>query len=198
MLSRSQRERILLSMAAIVAKRGYKGSTVELVVKRARVSRATFYQHFENREACLLAVFDAAEEEATRQILAAAAEATDWPGEVRAGIAAFLDYVVANPTLARTCLVESVTAGPAGTARYDEAMRAPVPALARGRELRGADTTLPDTLEDSIIGGISWMVHQRLLHAELDQVPGLLAAILRFALAPYLGEEQTTVLLAKA
>ena len=67
MLSRDPRERILVAMAEIVAKRGYQGTTIEHIVKRAGVSRATFYEHFENREDCLLAGFaDAAEELQTR------------------------------------------------------------------------------------------------------------------------------------
>ena len=197
MLSRSQRDRILLSMATLVAKRGYQGTTVERIVKRARVSRGTFYANFENREACLLAVFDEAAVRAERQIIDAASEAGDWPLEIRAGIAAFLDYVVANPALARTCLVESVTAGPVGIARYEDAMRKVAPLLARGRQLRGATVTLPETLEDSIVGGIVWMVHQRLLHGEVDKIPGLLPAMLNFVLTPYLGDKQSAEFLAE-
>lgn len=198
MLARGQRERIMLSMAALVAKRGYQATSVEKIVKRAKMSRGTFYLHFENREDCLFALIDEGVAGARRQVEMAAAEyAGDWPQEICAALIAFLDFVAENPALARTCLVESVTAGSAATARYDEAMRLPVPALARGRELADPSRTLPDTLEDSIVGGIVWMVHQRLLHNEIDQIRGLLPAILKFALTPYIGAEQSAELLAK-
>jgi AcrR family transcriptional regulator len=91
MLSRDPRERILVAMAETVAKRGYQGTTIEHIVKRAGVSRATFYEHFENREDCLLAGFADAAAELQGRMEAAAAEAAAWPESVRAALAAFLD-----------------------------------------------------------------------------------------------------------
>ena len=35
----------------------------------------------------------------------AAAEEDDWPDQVRSALAAFLEYAVANPAVARTCIV---------------------------------------------------------------------------------------------
>lgn len=197
-LSRDQRERILASMAEVVAKRGYQGTTVEHIVKRAGVSRATFYEKFQNREDCLLATVDAAAEEIGRRVTEAAISETDWPSRIRAGIAAFLDFVVENPALARTVLVESVTAGPVATERYEQAMRGFSPAFARGRGRGALAFAQPETLEDSIVGGIVWMVHQRLLRNEIDQIPGLLPTMLEFSLAPYLGEERAAEVAAKA
>lgn len=190
MMTRDQRQRILAALAEVVAKRGYQGTTVENIVKRAGVARVTFYENFENREACLLACFDEALEEARRRIAAAAAGEQDWPLQVRAGIAAFLEMVVAEPALARTCLIESMTAGPAAMERYEGALQSFSPSLRRGRELSGELDELPETLEDSIVGGIVWMVHQRLLRGELDAVRGLLPTMVEFALSPYLGEQR--------
>src|SRR3954468_19237775 len=54
MLARDPRERILVAMYELVAKRGYRGTTIEHIVKRAGISRATFYEHFDDRDDCLL------------------------------------------------------------------------------------------------------------------------------------------------
>jgi AcrR family transcriptional regulator len=190
MLSRDQRQRILAAMTEIVAKRGYQGTTIEHIVKRAGVSRATYYEYFENREDCLLAGFDAALAE-LRQRTAAAAEAEEeWPLRIRAGLAAFLEYAAEDPALARTCLVESMTAGPPAMERYEAALASFAPAFAQGREAAAEANELPETLEDSIVGGIVWMVHQRLLRGEVEQIAGLLPTMLEFALAPYLGEQR--------
>jgi AcrR family transcriptional regulator len=197
-LSRDHRDRILLAMYEIVAKRGYRGTSVELIVKRARVSRATFYVYFENRDACLLAGFAQAVEEGRELALPRVEAETSWPDQVRAGLEAFLEFVVASPARARTCLVETMTAGPEAMERYEDALRSFAPALARGRGLTGSSAELPETLEDSIIGGIVWMVHQRLLRGEVDEVPGLLPTMLEFALAPYVGEQQASELAAAA
>jgi AcrR family transcriptional regulator len=197
-LSRPARERILAAMAEIVAKRGYQGTTVEHIVKRAGVSRGTFYEIFENREACLLAGFDEAVAAARGLVSAAVAEHGEWPDRVRAGLAAALAWVATNPALARTCLVESMTAGPAGLARYEAALRGIAPAVAGGRELAEDPGELPDTLEDSLVGGVVWVVRQRLLRAEAEAVPALLPTTLEFVLAPYLGEERAAELAAAA
>jgi AcrR family transcriptional regulator len=190
MLSRSQRDRILTAMSEIVAKRGYQGASIELIVKRAGVARATFYENFENREACLLACFEEALAECRAQIDSAAELEEDWPGRIHAGLAAFLGYVAENPPLARTCLVELMTAGPVAMERYEQALQSFAPVFARGRGFTATSEELPDTLEDSIVGGIVWMVHQRLVRGEAAQVPSLLPTMLEFALAPYLGEQR--------
>jgi AcrR family transcriptional regulator len=195
-MSRDQRGRILAAFAEVVAKRGYQGTTVEHIVKRAGVARVTFYENFENREACLLACFDEALAEVRRRVEVAGAGEPEWPGRVRAAVAAFLDYVVAEPALARTCLIESMAAGPAAMQRYEQALQSFAPLLLQGRTLAPELAALPETLEDSIVGGIVWMVHQRLLRGELDAVPGLLPTMVEFALAPYLGEERAVAVAA--
>jgi AcrR family transcriptional regulator len=196
MLSRDPRERILVAMAEVVAKRGYQGTTIEHIVKRAGVSRATFYEHFENREDCLLAGFADAAAKLQSRMEAAAAGAEEWPERIRAALAEFLDYSAANPAIARTCIVESVTAGPVAMERYEQALQTFAPLFREGRDFEKATGELPDDLEDLIIGGLVWMVHQRLLRNEIEEIPGLLPTMLEFALVPYLGEEQTAAVIA--
>jgi AcrR family transcriptional regulator len=194
MLARDPRDRILVAMAEIVAKRGYQGTTIEHIVKRAGVSRATFYEHFENREDCLLAGFAEAEEELERR-LAEATRTGEWPERIRAAVTVFVDYCISKPALARTCLVESVTAGPIAMERYESALTKFAPIFREGREYAGG-AELPDDLEDLIVGGIVWMVHQRLLRNEIDRIPGMLPTMLEFALVPYLGEERAAEIIA--
>ena len=198
MLARDPRERILVGMAEIVAKRGYHGATIEHIVKRAGVSRATFYEYFDNREDCLLAVFDEAAVELQRRMKTAAAEADEWPDQVRAALAAFLEYAVANPALARTCIVESVTVGPVAMERYERALRTFVPLFRIGRKVGEANGELPDELEDLIIGGLVWMVHRRLLRNEIDEIRALLPTMMEFALVPYMGEQRVADAIARA
>lgn len=193
-MARSQRERLLAATAEQIAERGYRATTVKQIVKCAGVARATFYENFDNREACLLTCFDEAVLGARAEVDAAVDPAAEWPQQIRAGLAALLAHVVDNPALARTCLVESMAAGPAAIERYERALRSATPALARGRELVAAPAELPATLEDSIVGGIAWMIHQRLLHDQVDEIPALLPTMLEFAFAPYLGEARAAEL----
>ncbi|HEV7564063.1 MAG TPA: TetR/AcrR family transcriptional regulator [Solirubrobacterales bacterium] len=179
------------SAVELVAKRGYRGTTVEQIVKRAGVARVTFYENFDNREDCLLACFEYGIEEARSRMAAAAlpADGRDWPQLVRAGLAALLDYVASEPALARTCLVETVTAGPKALAHYGRALESFTFFFSRGRELADHGEELPETLEESIVGGIVFMIHQRLVRGETDQIRELLPTVLQMSVAPYLGEE---------
>src|SRR4051794_24535271 len=55
----SQRGRMLAAMATAVGEKGYAEVAVADVIARAGVSRKTFYEHFENKQQCFLAAYDA-------------------------------------------------------------------------------------------------------------------------------------------
>ena len=88
------------------------------------MSKATFYEHFRNKEECLLALFDAAIDAVVQGIAQAAQEhGDDSPqGRVGASVRAFLDVVDAFPDQAQTLLVEIIGAGPRAAERRDAAL----------------------------------------------------------------------------
>jgi AcrR family transcriptional regulator len=187
-----QRRRILRVTAELVAKRGYADTTTELIVRRAKVGYGTFYKFFPDKEACFLALFD----ETLERTAAALGEAyrsgeedRGWPERLAAVIAALFELITTDPPLARACLVESLTAGPAIVGRYEAALGQLAALLARGRGEPGAPENLPDTLENTVAGGIMWIAYQRLIAGEAAQLPALLPEAVEFALTPYLGEE---------
>ena len=53
--ARPQRAKLLEAMVRTVAEKGYEAATVADAVKLARVSRGTFYELFDSKEACLAA-----------------------------------------------------------------------------------------------------------------------------------------------
>lgn len=183
-----QRRRITSALAEVVAERGYRDATVAEIVKRARIARNTFYDNFSSKEECFLAAFDRAVEE-TMQRVTAAYETPDggWSGKVRASLAAFLEYVAGEPALARMCIVEALSAGAAAVDRYEAAIEGFVPLLRPGRELAPEGRVLPDTLEETVIGGIFWIVYQRIATGQTARLPGLTPQLTEFALTPYLG-----------
>jgi AcrR family transcriptional regulator len=186
---RAQRRRIIRATAELVAKRGYNGVTVELIVKRAKVSYKTFYAHFGNRQEVFLSLFDSAAALTLSSMREAAAEAGDsWPAQVDAALRALLELIAADPATARACLVESLTAGPVFVERYQRALRGLAPLLERGRELSARADDLPATLEDTVAGAITWFVYQRLVVNEIEELRAQRPEILEFVLRPYMGE----------
>ncbi len=67
----SQRERLLAAMAQEVAQRGYRAATITEVVRLASVSTRDFYEHFQGKEHCFLAAFDAVRDHLEELIAAA-------------------------------------------------------------------------------------------------------------------------------
>jgi len=184
-----QRARIIAAFAEEASRKGYKAVTVAAVVKRARVARGTFYDNFSSKEDCFLAAQDFAMSSALERVVAAAGEIEDWPQRVVAGLAAFLRYLVEEPALARTCMIEALAGGPASVEHYEKSLQAFVSLFQLGRDVSPHAGELPETLEEAIIGGIFWILWQRLLLAETEQIEGLLPELTEFALTPYLGAE---------
>ena len=186
-----QRRRILRATGELVAKRGYHDVTVELIVKRARVSFKTFYKHFANKDTCFLTLFDAAcerTEAKVRDALAARPEAP-WPQQVAIALRSIFETIAADPIIARACIVEGPTAGPVILDRY-ERMKALSPLLRLGRIFSPRADQLPGTLEDTLAGGVLWTAYQRLIIGEVDRIEALLTESIEFVLRPYIGEAE--------
>ncbi len=189
-VAQHQRARIVLGLAEEIAERGYRDVTVGDIVKRAGVARNTFYGNFANKEECFLAASDLAGEEAMRHVAAAVRVAPpEWAEQVRAGIGAFLAYVASESALARVFVVESLAAGPAAAQRYERTVRAVAPFFRLGRRSRESGESLPPTLEETIVGGVFWVVYQRIVVGRPEELEGLLGELVEFALTPYLGAE---------
>jgi AcrR family transcriptional regulator len=56
-----QRERLLRAAALEFAGAGFAGASSDSISRRAGMSKATFYEHFANKEECMLALFDMAD-----------------------------------------------------------------------------------------------------------------------------------------
>ena len=187
-IAQHQRARIIAALAAETVEKGYRAVTVADIVRRAGIARNTFYENFSSKEDCFLAACDYAVKEARARVLDAAGEADTWPEGVRAGLAAFLRYVAGEPALARTCIVEALSAGPAAVERYERSIQAFVPFFRLGRELSSSEI-LPETLEETIVGGIFWILYQRIIMGQVEQIESLLDQLVEFSLTPYLGAE---------
>lgn len=188
-IARHQRARIISALAEEVSAKGYRAVTVADIVKRAAIARNTFYENYGSKEECFLATQRFAMSTALDRVVAAAGEIEDWPRRVEAGLGAFLRYVAEEPALARTCMVEALTAGPDSFQYYEESLQAFVSLFKLGRGVTPHGEELPETLEEAIIGGVFWIVYQRLMVGGIDGIEEMLPEVVEFALTPYLGPE---------
>ena len=121
-----QRERLLRAAAREFAERGYAGASSESISRRAGMSKATFYEHFANKEECMLALFDMGAELVQAAMAEAARNAPvgDARERLRAGTRAFLGALAEHPEFAQTLLVEIIGAGPRAAQRRDQILQA--------------------------------------------------------------------------
>jgi AcrR family transcriptional regulator len=111
------RDRLIAAMATSIEDKGYRETTVADVVRIARTSRRTFYEYFEDRDGCFLALFDATNDATMEQI--AAAVHPEWPPEeqIDQALGAYIDAVTSRPALYRSFVRELPGLGPAGADR---------------------------------------------------------------------------------
>jgi AcrR family transcriptional regulator len=189
-VAQNQRERMLLATGELVAERGYQKTTIELIAKTARVALSTFYEQFSSKEECFLAAFDETMDAAAEVFEELLDPEQPWVEQISAGLEITLEMVVNEPTRARLCIVEAQAAGGEALKRYQGMLERIAPKLREGRIHNPRAGRLPDGLEVAIVGGLVWLVHQRLIADEADEIKGLLPEMLQVTLTPYVGEAE--------
>ncbi|HMJ71906.1 MAG TPA: TetR/AcrR family transcriptional regulator [Solirubrobacterales bacterium] len=185
-----QRERLIAGLAEAVAEEGYAAVTLTDIVKGAKVSRRVFYANFESKEQCFLAAFEVVVDHLRELIVEAVEGIEGWPRQAIAATRAVLSFLASEPDLARLCLVESRAAGPAVTARFNEAVGEMAPLLRKGRAERPEGERLPGSTEDSTIGSLVSLTHRKVAASEAEQLEDLLPDCAELVLLPYLGSAE--------
>ena len=179
-----KRRRIMDAIAELTAEQGYDSTKIGDIVRRAGVARKTLYDNFEGKEEVFLAAFDAALDEVIGRVEEECAKVEGgWEERVQAGLAAFLRYVAEQPALARMCMIEALSATPAATERYEAAVQRFVELTKRTVP---HTEQLPDTIEETLVGGVAWIIYQQLRRHEAEKAEDLLPELSEFMLAPFL------------
>jgi AcrR family transcriptional regulator len=129
------------------------------VVANARVSKRTFYEHFADKEECLMALYA----QTAQRLMEVLREAGDvdqpWRERVRTVVAAYLGMLEAVPTVNRALLVEMQAAGPRAYRMRQETMRSfartLVDVVESGRPANPQIRPLSPALALALVGGIN-------------------------------------------
>lgn len=185
----NQRERLIAGLAEAIAENGYSGTTIAHITRHAAVSRRTFYEHFSSKDECFVAAYDTVMEELRGRVSTAFDAEDDWPHAVKAGIGAMLEFLAAEPHLARLCMVEALVAGPVVVERYDAAIQSFVPYFQTGREGRPPEVLarLSPTTEEALVGGMVSLISRRIIAGKAEELEELLPDLVEFTLTPYVG-----------
>jgi AcrR family transcriptional regulator len=188
-VARSQRERLLEATMRIVAEKGYGATTVADLTAGAGISRTTFYELFDDKEACFLAAYDNAVDGLVRRISAAYEAEDRWPDRARAGLAALLEVLAADPAQARLALIDFAAAGPVAQRRYRAAVGRLTPLFDEGRDFAPSGRSLPANTSRMAAGAVVGLISDELVADRTDRLPGLLSDLLFATLVAYLGPD---------
>jgi AcrR family transcriptional regulator len=191
-VSEIQRSRMLAAAVEAVEEVGYARLTVAQVIARARVSRKTFYDLFEDREDCFLAAFNQAVDQLSALVGDAYERESNWREGVRAGLLTMLRFMDDEPGLARICVVDALGAGPRVLKRRAQVLGRLKKVIDQGRTSPGAHVARateesPDVTAEGVIGAVFAVVHARLLARGREPFVALLGPLMSMIVLPYLG-----------
>ncbi len=179
-----KRRRMMDAVAELTAEQGYEATKIADIVRRAAVARKTLYENFDGKEDLFLSAIDTTRAEMRTAVEEACEQASSPEDRIVAGLEALLEFIAEHPDASRMYMVEAISATPSSARLYDAGMRDFVELLCRSAPDR-AD--LPETIEESLVGGVAWIVQQQIRRGEAEEVRELLPELSQFLLSPYLG-----------
>ena len=168
--NREHRTRVLEGMAHAVSRKGYAETTIADIVGEASVSRRTFYEHFDSKAECLIALYEAASRNALKVLRDAIDPAHEWQTQVERALRAYLDGMASNPVLVRTLFIEILHLGPEGLAARRRVNREIADFILQVVNGRGREQAITRDMAVAIVGGINELV---LEYIEQDKVTRL-------------------------
>ncbi len=192
-VSELQRSRMLSSAVQVVMEQGYGQMSVARITGRAGVSRRTFYELFEDREACFLAAFDQAVAEMTMLATQAWENEASWREQVRAALGALLGFLDERPGVGSLVIVEALGAGPRVLAHRARVLAQLAHCVEQGHTQLGRRREPPPLTAEGVVGAVLAVVHARLLEKPpVELLSRLLNPLMGMILAPYLGDGAVT------
>lgn len=198
------RARIFEAMACAVAERGFAAVTIGDIVRAGRISRRTFYEHFQDKEHCFVETYKTGCENGIAQIDAALRRLPDpdWRARLRISLETYLEILASEPHFARVLVIDVLGAGPRALEMRERILEIYVEHYRALRErARAQDPDVPDVPDEflrGLVGGIAELVQQCLLENSpvniSDRLRSLTPTLVSFATALLTGGRETVPL----
>ncbi len=169
----NQRWRLMRAMVDAVGEHGYAKTTVSDVIGRAQVSRKAFYEHFANRQACLLATYDWLVAKGMRTIASVYSDAQGTQNGKGAAIGVLFERMLVDPNALRLVLLEIGAAGPEGIARREQLVVASEQLLRDSLGVEPGSGAIPNPLLRAVVGGLNKVIYTQVVHGSYDTLASL-------------------------
>lgn len=194
----SQRDRLLDSMAEACAEKRYPEVSVADVVRRARVSRSTFYEIFTDKLDCYLAAYDAILGRYIGQLVGICQDSdAAWADQLELGIERSLSFFAGEPAFARMCIVDLYSAGPPALARYHSALRFIAAFIDTARRRVPGAEEVPAEVAGMMAGGAAVVVRGEIVDGRTGTLLSVGPDILHVILAQYMDLDEAMTRSAK-
>lgn len=182
----NQRRRILLAALDVFSERGFAATTVKDLIGRARVSRSTYYEVFDDKGACFAALHEDLLAWLSAEVTAAVDGPAEWSAKVRAGVVRTVGLLAAEPRIAAICAVEApASSEPKVRLRHEQLVEELCRGLRAGRARCRRGEDLPEVLEPALVCGAIYMIGRSVAQGEGRAARDLGPELAELMLIPY-------------
>lgn len=163
----TQRARLIAGLVDAACERGYAGTTVSEVIRRAGVSRPTFYEYFKDRDDCFLAAHRELGARLVAEVERTVAAATPEQAQ-RTVVKRLVEIAERMPAQAQFLANETMAGGPRALDQHDRLIDA-ISDMVEGASARARpDSQAPDIPAWAAIGSVRWLLAPPLRRREPD------------------------------
>jgi AcrR family transcriptional regulator len=179
-----QRGRLLDALAEVIAEEGYLDTTVHKILKRAGISRRTYYELFKDKEDCFLVAYDEAAEHVVKLVQQACREGGSPERRIENSLRAMLEFGEREPKVARMCIIEVMAAGNVARERRTATMERLTNLVADALEER-CESREEALLRGRVLtGGVHEMVYDALARGQVEGLSELAGEVVASHLSP--------------
>jgi AcrR family transcriptional regulator len=180
-------QRVLDGLAEVLEHKAYAAATIADIVAAARVSKRTFYEHFDTKQACLLALCEHLSTDVLTLIAAGYDPDADWVVQLQQVTRAYLGHLQTRPALLRALYLELLAIGPAGLAvrrRIGQRFELFLMMQVELSRLREPDKRpLSAALAAAVVGGINELILQAIEEGRSNDLVALSDTVTEFVQA---------------
>lgn len=180
---RDQIARLEKAMVEATSRHGFAETTVAELVGLAGVSKTTFYEHFESKQDCFLATFDAIIEAAMKRVTETFRKPGNFRERLTRALSTFMEVAADEPAAASLVAVDSLTLGKVGIAHRERGSKAFEVMVRQSFDHSPATVEVSDTTVRAIVAGIRGVVYRNLRAHQADRLPDVVDELVSWALS---------------
>ena len=166
----AHRRRLVDGMARAVAQQGWVDCTIADIVREAGVSKRTFYEHFQTKSDCLVALYESASRNALRHLDSVLDPKRHWQDQVESAMTAYLGVLAENPIMLRALFIDILGLGAQGLAARRRVNVAVADFLLCVVNPARDDSIMSRSMAMAVVGGINELVLQLIEQDRIDDI----------------------------